>query len=127
VVRIFPDFGGAYLWDLDGCCISNDNPAFPNDLDERFTAWSDSWEASLDTDMVRSDKARLASEGFDDRGVALATELKRAIGLEPRVIYYCTLRKTIWEVLEDGRIIELPRETDFRQWALDHARKKQLP
>ena len=26
IVKIYPDCGGAYLWDLDGCMIGNDNP-----------------------------------------------------------------------------------------------------
>ena len=120
VIRIHPDFGGAYLWDLDGCCIGNDAPAFPDDLDQRFTAWSERWDALYNIETMTLDKAKLAKEGFDDQGIAMATELKRAIGSAARVIYDCTLNKITLEVFEDGRTIEWLRETDFRQWALDH-------
>lgn len=126
VVSIAPDFEGAYLWDLDGCCIGNEGPAFPDDLDMRFTAWSEIWDACYDLDTMKLDKAKLAAEGFDEQGLALAAELKRAIGKAAKVIYCCILRKAALEVLEDGRTIEWPYETDFRQWALDHARQQPL-
>ena len=121
VVKIYPDFCGAYLWDLDGCCIGNEDPAFLDDLDARFTAWSERWDACYDIDNWKLDKARLAEEQFDVQGIALATELKRAVGPTVKVIYYCTLSETTLEVLEDGKTIECPPDTDFRQWALDNS------
>lgn len=122
VVQIFPDCGGAYLWDLDGTCIDNASPSFPDELDERFTAWSESWDACFDPATMKVDRARLAEEHFDERGIALAIELKLAIGQAARVIYYCNLREEALEILEGGKTIECARETDFRRWALDHAR-----
>ena len=120
VVKIFPDCCGMYLWDLDGCCIGNEDPAFPDDLDKRFTAWSESWDAACDNSTTfKIDKARLAAERFDERGLELAAELKRCIRDQAKVIYLCTLRKASLEVLEDGNTIEWPYGTDFRQWALD--------
>lgn len=130
VVQIYPDCGGAYLWDLDGCCIGNEDPVFADDLDKRFMAWSESWDACFDTKTMKIDKVRLAHERFDERGLALATELKQAIGQAAKVVFYCNLRESALEVLEDGKTIEWPRETDFRQWALDHTegpRAYQLP
>jgi len=124
VVRIYPDFCGAYLWDAEGCGIGNDDPAFSDDLDQRFTIWSKRWDACYDLQTMILDETKLAAEGFDDQGIALACDLKRAIGQAAMVIYYCTLSKSTLEVLEDGRTIEWPRETDFRQWALDQTQKK---
>jgi hypothetical protein len=122
VVRIFPDDGGAYLWDLEGSCIGNGSLSFPDELDERFEAWSESWAACFDFATREIDRARLAEEHFDERGIALAAELKASMGQAARVIYYCTLREAAVEILEDGKTIECARETDFRQWALDQAR-----
>ena len=122
VVRIYPDFHGAYLWDLEGMCIGNGSLCFPDELDERFEAWSESWDACFDLARMNVDRARLAEEHFDERGTALTIELKLAIGQAARVIYYCSLREAALEVLENGKTIECARETDFRQWALDHAR-----
>lgn len=119
VVKIFPDCGGAYLWDLDGVCIGNENPAFSDDLDKRFTAWSESWDVCFNDKTVKVDKVRLASKRFDERGLALAVELKRAIRNQARVIYCCQLSEPAVEVLEDGSTIEWPSDTDFRQWALN--------
>lgn len=119
VVTIYPDCGGAYLWDLDGCCIGNEDPVYPNDLDSRFITWSDSWDACFDMNTVKIDKAKLAQERIDERGLALAIELKHAIGAAARVIYCCTLQKLSIEVLAEGKTIEWPADTDFRQWALD--------
>ena len=115
---------------MDGCGIGNEAPAFPDDLDERFTKWSEGWDAHYDTNAMKLDKAALAAEGFDEQGLALAAELKRAVGEAAKVIYYCTLRTAALEVMGDGTTIEWPRETDFRQWALDHAERQdasQLP
>jgi len=122
VVRIFPDCGGAYLWDLNSGCIGNEDPVFPGELDERLTAWSESWDACFDPNTMKTDKARLAKEGFDDRGLALAAELKHAIGEAAKVVYYCNLREAALEILPNGTI-EWPRDTDFRQWALDHEKE----
>lgn len=119
VLRIFPDAAGTYLWDLNGCCIGNENPAFSDELDERLTTWSNRWDTCYDIKTMRIDKTRLAEERFDEQGVALAAELNRAVGADARVIYYCTLTKAALEILENGQTVKCPRETDFRQWALD--------
>jgi hypothetical protein len=120
VVFIYPDFGGAYLWDLDGSCIGNEGPDFSDTLDARFTEWAEQWEACYDIHDMASSKARLAEKGFDEQGLVLAAELKRAISDAARVIYCCALRKVKVELLEDDTTIEWPEDTDFRQWALDH-------
>ena len=119
VVKIYPDCNGTYLWDLDGCCIDNTDPVFPDNLDARFTAWSETWDACFDVKTIKVDKAKLASDKFDERGLALAVELKREIGEAARVIYYCNLSELALEVLMEGTTKEWPRDTDFRQWALD--------
>lgn len=121
VLRIFPDVAGAYSWDLNACCIGNENPVFPEDLDERFTSWAKRWDAHRDFETGKPDKAALAAEGFDEQGLALAAELKGVIGPAAKVIYYCTLRAAALEVAGDATTIKWPRKTDFRQWALDHA------
>ncbi len=122
VVRIYPDYCSAYLWDLDGCCTCNDEALpYSDDLDARFSAWADRWDAAHDIGKRNLDKNQLAAEKFDDQGIALAAELKRALGAGVRVIYYCTLSDAILEVLKDGKTIECPPDTDFRQWALDNS------
>jgi len=124
VLSIYPDCGGAYLCDLDGCCIGNDKPVFSDNLDERLTAWSESWDKCFDSTAMKIDKKRLAEQKFDVRGLAMAKELKRAVGVTSRVIYHYTLRRKTEEVLEDGETKEVPRNTNFRRWALKQARLK---
>jgi hypothetical protein len=117
IVHIFPDCGGCYVWDLDGTA-GFDEPTIPDELDARFTAWSDSWDACFDSATMKVDKARLAGEKFDERGLALATELKQTMGWRMRVIYCCNLSEPALEVLGDGQTLVWPRGTDFRQQAL---------
>ena len=119
VVKIYPDFGGAYLWDMNGWGIGNDAPAFPDELDERFMAWANLWDEAYNFDTHQVDRWRLSRIGFDQQGIDLAVELKRAVGTATKVIYCCQLREPALEVFEGGSTIEWPRNTDFRQWALD--------
>ena len=119
VLRIFPDCCGFYLWDAQGHGLGNDDPTFPDELDKRFEAWAWRWDEAFDNKAIKLDKEKLAAEHFDKCGLALAIELKRSIRDQAKVIYHCTLRKAYLEVLEDGTTIEWPRNTDFRQWALD--------
>ena len=119
VVKIYPDCGGAYLWDLNGMCIGNDYPAFPDDLNIRFTKWSERWDDCFDPRLMQIDKARLTEQKFDQEGISLAAELKRHLGHAAKVVYYCTLDRSAMEITESGETIETPFETDFRQWVLD--------
>ena len=124
VVRIFPDFGGAYLWDVDAGRLGNSGIEFSDALDQRFRAWADGWESCLDNKMLKIDKTKLAKARFDERGLALAVELKREIGQRIRVIYYCTLSEPALEVMSNGTTLAFPRNTDFREWVLEQARRK---
>jgi len=119
VLRIFPDFGGAYLWDADGCCLGVDSVGGTAEFDERFTKWAIRWDHCTSTKTPVTDVATLAAESFDDQGLALAAELKRVAGDKARVFYDFTLKKTDAEIRADGSIKETPRDTDYRQWALD--------
>jgi len=119
VLRIYPDFGGAYLWDLDGCCLCVDFVGGTEEFDDRFTKWAILWDHCTSTKTPVTDVATLAAEHFDEKGLALAAELKRVVGDRARIIYRFTLKTVDAEILADGSITELPRNTDYRQWALD--------
>jgi hypothetical protein len=123
VVQIYPDFAGAYLWDLNSCCISNESLPYSDDLDARFTAWAELWDQAYNFTAHKADHWQLSRIGFDQQGLDLAKELKSAVGNTHRVIYDCTLRELALDVLEDGGTVELPRNTDFRQWSLDQRNK----
>lgn len=126
VVRIFPDYGGFYLWDLNGCGIGNEDPVFSDDLDKRFTAWAESWDACVNHNPYKIDKARLAAESFDERGIALARELKRAVGKKAKVVYQYTLRRGALEILGNGRTVRWPLNKDWRKWVLENFDDKTL-
>ncbi|MCX6906539.1 MAG: hypothetical protein NTY01_00690 [Verrucomicrobia bacterium] len=126
VVRIFPDYGGCYLWDLNSGCICNEDPVFSDDLDKRFTAWAESWDASRDIKTHDPDETRLAAERFDERGIALAKELKRAVGKKAKVVYQYTLRRGALEILGNGRTVRWPLNKDWRKWVLENFGDKML-
>ena len=119
VLRIFPDYVGACLWDLDGCCLCLEDHGVPAELEARFTKWTQLWESCTNTKNAAKDVATLTAEHFDEKGLALAGELKRVVGDKARVIYHFTLKKADAEILADGSIKEWPKNTDYRQWALD--------
>lgn len=119
VLRIFPDFAEAYLWDLDGGSLGVEDVGGTAELDDRFRKWSAVWEAHLDVKTATLDRNALAAQRFDEKGLSLAAELKRVVGGKARVIYHFILEEAHAEILAGGRTAELPRETDCRQWALD--------
>jgi hypothetical protein len=119
VLQMFPDFGEAYLWDLDGGCLGVEEFDGTAELDERFRKWAAQWDSCTSTKTAETDVATLAADHFDEKGLALAAELKRVAGDKARVIYHFSLKKTDVEILADGGTKECPRNTDYRQWALD--------
>lgn len=125
VLRIYPDHGDTYLWDVNSCATNTDNEFVGGSekLDRRFRAWAHRWEECCGFEAIGDDKATLAAEKFDEQGLALAGELKRVVGGSARVIYYCTLLKKDLEILEDGSYCECAHETDWREWVLKNADK----
>jgi len=121
ILRIFPDFAGSYLWDLEGCCTGVESFGGTAELDERFTKWAEHWDTctSIEIETMETDVAALAAGHFDEKGLALAVELKRVVGDKVRVVYRFSLRKADAEILAEGSTKEWPRDTDYRQWALD--------
>lgn len=119
IISVFPDACGVFLWDLDAGCIDNSDPAFSEDLYNRFTTWSEFWDSCYDSETNKVDKTQLAEARFDEQGVNLTKELKMEIGEQARVIYYPRLSEEAIEVLGDGSLKQWANETDFRQQALD--------
>ena len=90
-----------------------------SELDERFRKWAAHWDRCTSTETAEMDVVKLAADCFDIHGLTLAVELKRVAGDKARVIYHFSLKKTDVEILADGSTKEWPRNTDYRQWALD--------
>ncbi|MCU0772049.1 MAG: hypothetical protein MUE94_09830 [Verrucomicrobia bacterium] len=126
VVRIFPDHGGTYLWDLDGAAVSAEGLGAAADLDARFETWSNRWSACVGTDRRGANLAELAAERFDDEGLALARELKGVVGETARVVYNCVLAKVDIEIRADDSSQEWPRGTNYRQQVLDEQIARRL-
>ncbi|MCX6908351.1 MAG: hypothetical protein NTY01_09955 [Verrucomicrobia bacterium] len=125
VLRIYPDHGDTYLWDVNSCATGADDELVGGSkkLDRRFRAWAHRWEQCCGLEAIGDDKATLAAEKFDEQGLALAGELKRVVGGSARVIYYYTLLKKDLEILEDGSYSECAHETDWREWVLKNAER----
>lgn len=120
VLRICPDAAGTYLWDLDAYCVGVEVVGGTEEFDERFSKWASRFnDCQIYNPSYKIDRERLAAEHFDERGLALAAELKRIAGDKARIFYGFTLKKTDAEILADGSIKESPRDTDYRQWAVD--------
>ena len=125
ILRIFPDFGiggDAYLWDLNGVCISVEGVGGSEELARRFEKWANRWDECMNIKTMELDTTTLAAERFDEQGLALAAELKRVVGEQSKVVYELILQKGTVEVLADGSTRNWLPGTNFdanRKWILD--------
>ena len=99
VIRIWPELGGAYLWDMNGASITvgcitgkDDDP-----WDEKFSAWQDIFESKPLTDNAdpqwKSDHERAL---FDQQGHELAQQLFDFFDQKRTVVYYDLDRRQTW-------------------------------
>ena len=110
---------GTYLWDLDGGFLGVEDVGGTEEFHERFTKWANRWNDCESFNPYNIDRDTLAAEHFDEKGLALAAELKRVVGDKARVIYHFSLKASDAEIMASGGVKEWPRDTDYRQWALD--------
>lgn len=91
VIRIWPEMGGAYLWDMNGTCCTvgcitgNDH----DPCDDAFMAWQDIYECKPLTENAdtqwESDQER---KSFERQGLELAQRLFHFLNHKRTVIYY---------------------------------------
>ena len=105
--------GDAYLWDLNGVCIGVECVGGSPKLACHFAEWADRWDETSTANNYETDRPTLAAEQFDEKGLALATELKRVVGDKSKVIYGFVLKEGAVEVLTDGSTREWHPGIDF--------------
>ena len=109
LLRVFADYGGAYLWDMNGVCTMVSEITHPGDdtftepLDAEFEKWQKLYdEKPLDkTDYPLWDSKEEQIK-FDEDGKTLAKKLYDFFKGRRTVIYYPTLREfegTRWDAI----------------------------
>jgi hypothetical protein len=93
LLKIYPDYGGAFMWQADVCIDLGDWAVGHEDLERRFEAWSEEVPDPLidpDTGWPQSLVDRNAPRWQDwlRRGYELAKEV-RAVVPSDYVIWYC--------------------------------------
>lgn len=96
VIRIRPELGGGYLWDMNGagctvgCVTRNDDDPW----DDTFEAWEDIYECKpLDENFDPQWESEKDREIFDKRGLELAQRLFDFFEHKRTVIYYAVDRR----------------------------------
>jgi hypothetical protein len=97
VLRIMPEVGGGYLWDMNGVCITvgciTENDDEPWDL--TFEAWMDIYDRKPLNDIFdpiwESDQERVL---FEKQGLELAQGLYEFFNQKRTVIYFDLDRRT---------------------------------
>jgi hypothetical protein len=127
VLRVFPDNGDSYLWDLNACCMEVVEIGGTESLEREFEAWARHWDRCFDLRRMEVDKLKLGAECFDEQGLLLARQLKRFVGESRRVIYGFTATEHSVEILAEGGTRDWPPGLDIirnREWLLKKQHKQ---
>jgi len=91
VIRIWPEWGGAYLWDMNGICSTVGSITGNDDdpWDDTFMAWQDLYERKpLTANADPQWKSEHERALFDHQGITLAQRLFDFFHQKRTVIYY---------------------------------------
>lgn len=91
VVRVMADFGGAYLWDMNGVCITVADIT-GNDRDEPLDELLEKWSLIYDSNRIGQDgyplwESEEAEAKFNTDGLLLSEKLFEFLGRQRTVVY----------------------------------------
>jgi hypothetical protein len=97
-LSVYADYGGSYLWDMNGCCAGCEEFGAPSTLDERFRTWSNKYEVIFERrhetgDYTQHHLPLAEAEALYEEGLQLCAEFAVFLESKCKTLDYRALSK----------------------------------